>query len=199
MIGAKRTVYHETKTIRSQVMKSSVTSLILIFVILTAACVPSLHPLYTDQDLTMEPALIGTWVDKKTGESWTFSSSEKLKYTLVHVDSDGSRDKYDARLVKVGNELFLDIVPAKSDSADNRFIATHTFVHVISKESTVQISYMEPRWLKDFLKDNPSAIRHEKVNGEILLTSSPKETQKFLLEHLDTREAFSSPDALVRK
>jgi hypothetical protein len=152
----------------------------------------------------MEPTLVGTWIDKETGETWTFSNCEKLKYSLVHVDTDGRKGQYDARLVKIEDKLFLDIVPSKSGFSQNdplkdRFIATHTFVRVISSESTVQISYLEPRWLKDHLTENPGAIRHEKIGGEIVLTSQPKETQKFLVSHLNTRGAFSQPAELVLK
>lgn len=185
-------------------MKSSTTSFILIFVLCTSACVHSLNPLYTEADLTTDSRLVGTWIDASTGESWTLSNGAKLKYSLVHVDTDGRKGDYDARLVRVGDALFLDIVPVKSGFAQNdsyreHFIATHTFFHVVIKESAIQISYVEPRWLKDFLAANPDAIRHEKVSGEIVLSSSPKETQKFLLGHLATRGAFSQPAELMRK
>ena len=176
--------------------------ILLIVILLLTACVPSLHPLYTEADLTTDPKLIGTWVDKESGESWTFSNCESLKYSLIHVDSEGRKAQYDARLVKLEDKLFLDLVPVKSSAFQNdlykdHFLRTHTFVHVISKATTVQVSYMEPRWLKEYVAQNPSAIRHEKVGGEIVLTSSPKETQKFLLTHLTTREAFSTPTELT--
>jgi hypothetical protein len=185
-------------------MKTATTNFILATVIFVTSCVPSLNPLYTEADLITDPALIGTWEDKENGETWTFSNSEKLKYSLVHVDSDGRRGEYDARLVKVGEKRFLDIVPVRSTAQQNdlykdRFIATHTFIHIVSRESTVEISYMEPRWLKDFLAENPDAIRHEKINGEIVLTSSPKETQKFVLANMTTRGAFSATTELARK
>jgi hypothetical protein len=185
-------------------MKALSTSLILAIVVFAASCIPTLNPLYTEADLIMDPALVGTWVDKESGEMWTFSNTEKFKYSVIHLDSDGRKSQYDGRLVKLENKLFLDIVPIKSGSIQNEFhqglfFATHTFVHVVSTESTVQISYMDARWLKDFLAANPEAIRHEKINGEILLTSSPKETQKFVLAHLTTREAFSAPTELSRK
>ena len=177
---------------------------LLILVVFLAACVPSLHPLYTDADLTSDPTLVGTWIDKETGESWTLLNCEKLKYSLIHVDSDGRKGEYDARLVRVGDKLFLDLVPVRVPIAQNdlyrdRFIATHTFIHIVARDSAIQISYVEPGWLKDFLANNPTAIRHEKVNGEIVLTSSPKETQKFLLEHMTTRDAFSRPTEMTRK
>ena len=185
-------------------MRATSTSFILISVLFVAACIPSLNPLYTEADLITDPALTGTWEDKETGETWTFSNCEKLKYALVHVDPDGRRGEYDARLVKVGDKRFLDIVPVRSaiqqnDLYKDRFIATHTFIHIVSRESTVEISYMEPRWLKDFLAENPNAIRHEKFNGEIVLTSSAKETQKFLLANMTTRGAFSVATELARK
>ena len=185
-------------------MKSIATSSILICVLFIAACVPSLHPLYTEADLMMDPTLVGTWVDKESGESWTFSNCGKFKCSLVHIDSDGRKSEYDARLLKLEDKLFLDIVPIKSGSNQNDFyqglfFATHTFVHVVTTPSMVQISYIEPRWLKDFLVENPNAIRHEKVNGEIVLTSATKETQKFVLAHMNTRGAFSAPSELARK
>ena len=185
-------------------MKSAATSLIFISVLFASACVHSLNPLYTDADLTFDPSLVGTWYDTETGESWMIRSCEKPKYSLVHVDSDGRKGEYDARLVRVGDKLFLDLVPVRVPIAQNdlyrdRFIATHTFIHIVARDSTMQISYVDPRWLKDFLADNPTAIRHEKVNGEIVLTSSPKETQKFLLEHMTTRDAFSRPTEMTRK
>lgn len=185
-------------------MKSSATSFVLISVLFVSACVQSLNPLYTEADLTTDPSLVGTWIDKENGESWTVSICEKLKYSLVHVDRDGRKLEFDARLVKVGDKLFLDTVPAKSSRSQNdlyrdHFVATHTFVHIVIKDSAIQVSYLEPRWLKDFLAENPDAIRHSKVNGEIVLTSSPKETQKFLLEHMTTRDAFSTPSEMMRK
>ena len=185
-------------------MRSAATSLILVSVLFLAACVHSLNPLYTEADLTTDPSLVGTWYDAETGDSWTVSNCDRLKYSLVHVDSDGRKGEYDARLVRVGDKLFLDLVPVRVPIAQNdlyrdRFIATHTFIHIVTRDSTIQISYVEPRWLKDFLADNPTAIRHEKISGEIVLTSTPKETQKFLLEHMTTRGAFSAPTEMTRK
>ena len=185
-------------------MKASATSFILISVMFISACVHSLNPLYTEADLTNDPSLVGTWIDKENGESWTLSNCEKFKYTLVHIDSDGRKRDYEARLVKVGDKLFLDTVPAKSsvsqsDLYRDHFVATHSFVHIVVKESTLRISYLEPRWLKDYLAENPDAIGHSKINGEIVLTSSPKETQRFLLTHMTTRDAFSAPSEFIRK
>jgi hypothetical protein len=192
------------KKAQEVLMNLSATTFILVSALLLASCVPSLHPLYTDADLITDREIVGTWVDNETGETWTLSNGGHTKYTLVHTDADGRKGEFTARLVKLEDKLFLDIVPVASSVLQNdfyrdRFIATHTFLHVQKNASTVAISYLEPRWLKDHVAENPNSIRHEKIAGEIVLTSSPKDTQKFLLAHLNTREAFSQPAELVRK
>jgi hypothetical protein len=177
---------------------------LLAIMLFTTSCVPSLNALYTEHDVTHDSALVGVWTEKETGDTWALSRGDKLEYALVHTDGDGLKGEYIARLVKVDDKLFLDIVPAKPGFTQNdlykeHYLAAHTFVHVGIKGSVVQLSYLEPRWLKDFLAENPDAMRHASVGGQIVLTSSPKETQKFLLAHLNTRGAFSQPAELVRK
>ena len=70
---------------------------------------------------------------------------------------------------------------------------------VARKGANVQIAVLEPRWQKDLLATRPDAIRHEKISGEIVLSASSKEMQRFLLANLKTSEAFSEPLELVRK
>ena len=185
-------------------MKNILKSLVLGFVLLSAGCVPSLNPLYTEQDLIYDNSLVGVWVDKEAGETWAFSNNGKLEYKILHTEVDGRNGEFSARLVRVENEIFLDIVPiktgfAQSDFYQGHFFATHTFMHISRKGSNVQIAVLEPKWLKEVLAERPDAIRHEKINGEIVLSASPKEMQEFLLSNLKTHEAFSKPLELTRK
>lgn len=185
-------------------MKNIAKLLTIGWLLFLTSCVPSLNPLYTDQDLIYDNSLVGVWMDRDTGETWAFSNGGKLEYKLLHTEEDGRNGEFSARLVKLEEKIFLDIVPVKtgfpqSDFYQSHFLSTHTFIHVLRKESTLQISVLEPRWIKDLLAENPQAIRHEKINGEIVLTASPKEMQRFLLANLNTREAFSQPLDLTRK
>ena len=185
-------------------MKTPATVLLLAAVIFASACVPSLYPLYTEQEVTFDSALIGVWTDAESGETWALSKRDKLDYRLVHTDTDGLRGEFIGRLVKVEDNLFFDIVPIKpgftqSDFYRTQYFSTHTFVHFAIDGSTAKLSYLEPKWLEDYLAEHPDAIRHERLGGDIMLTSSPKETQKFLLAQLNTRGAFSRPGELTLK
>ena len=117
----------------------------------------------------------------------------------MHTEDDGRSGEFSARLVKIEDKTFLDIVPVKTGFAQSDFLPTHTFAHIVRKDSTVQIAMLEPQWLKDLLAENPETIRHEKINGEIVLTSGPKETQRFLLAYLNTKGAFAEPIELTKR
>ena len=173
--------------------------------LICSSCVPSLNPLYTEKDLMFDGALIGVWAEKNGRETWDLSRSDiDLEYRLRHTDEYGKKGEFSARLVRVGDKTFLDIVPVnpgftQSDFYQGHFFATHTFVHVAKNGSSVWLSAVEPEWLKDFVARNPDAIRHLKIRDVIVLASTPKETQKLLLANLNTREAFSEPVELSRK
>jgi hypothetical protein len=174
------------------------------FLLILTSCVPSLNPLYTDGDLIFDAALLGVWTDTDATESWDFSFSDEKEYKLVYTDESGKKGEFKAHLLKIEGKTFLDLTPVKpalvqNDFYKQNFLVTHTFVQITQAAPNAQIAYLEPDWLKSFLDKNPAAIRYEKLSGEILLTASTKELQKFLLAHLNTPGAFSKPIGIKRK
>jgi hypothetical protein len=104
----------------------------------------------------------------------------------------------------VGSERFLDLIPVnptlqQNDYYKGHLLPTHTFVKISGVSGASQFSYLEPKWLKTFLAKNPTAIRHQEVSGEIVLTASPREMQNFLMGHLNTESAFSEAITVKRK
>ena len=185
-------------------MKNIFRFAILGFLLFLTGCVQSLNPLYTDDDLIFDEALLGVWTDAEATESWSFTHSSGKEYKLVYTDENGKKGEFKAHLLKIDGKTFLDLTPVKPALAQNDFykanlLTTHTFVLVTQTAPNAQIAYLEPDWLKAFLDKNPAAVRHEKISGEILLTASTKELQKFLLTHLTTPGAFSKPIGIKRK
>ena len=41
-----------------------------ILAVALAGCIPSLHPLFTEDDLIFEPKLLGTWAKSKETKEW---------------------------------------------------------------------------------------------------------------------------------
>jgi len=92
----------------------------LLFYLLAAllgGCIPvlSLHPLYTEEDVTFEEKLLGTWVDdpEDPKTTWEFSRAEAKEkaYKLIYSDDEGKKGSFEVHLVKLENRLFLDVFP----------------------------------------------------------------------------------------
>lgn len=88
---------------------------ILIVVLLPLIGCPSysVHPLYTDQDAVMEPALEGTWVDPNSADQGgiTFQKSGDREYSMAGVDPHTKVNQtYKVRLVRLANQLFMDFI-----------------------------------------------------------------------------------------
>ncbi len=165
-----------------------------------AACVPSLHPLYTGQELVYEAALEGLWVDPESDERWNFQRAGEKSYRLVISDED-SWGTFDARLLKVGERYFLDLFPVDWDDPVNKFhranlIAAHAFLSVRQISPRLEMAAIDGSWLKDHLVAHPHALAHEIVEDQIVLTAQPVAMQAFFSEHFD--QAFDDYGTLTR-
>ncbi len=185
-------------------MKNTLKLLTFSFILMFASCVLSLNPFYTEQDLIFDAALLGVWTDKDSKETWELTKAGEKEYKLVYTDEDGKTGEFTAHLLKVDGKTFLDLAPAEpllpqNDFYKGHFLPIHTFALISQTAPTVQISFLEPEWLRKFLAKNPTALRHAKMEDEMLLTASPKELQKFLLAHLNTEGAFGKPISVKRK
>ena len=177
---------------------------ILVFATVICGCVPSLHPLYTEEDLIFDEALVGRWVDEDADEIWMFEKAGEKQYTLTYTDKKGKKGEFDVHLLKVEGHLFLDLYPVEPDLEQNDFykfhlLPIHTFMHVKQIEPALAMRVMDMDWFRKFLKDHPDAIAHEVVRDDFaVLTAQPKALQQFFVAHLDTEEAYGECSDLRR-
>lgn len=170
-----------------------------------AGCfVRSLHPIYTERDLVFEPALLGEWSEAGSKELWKFSRDDANGYIFVHTDEDGRRGDFRARLAKIGNVLFLDLAPIGSDSKGNllhglHFVPVHSFLHVERVGPTLRVRAPDQAWLERFLAAHPDAVRHDTIDGDLVLTAPTGELQAFWTGHLGTEGAFGDASELERR
>jgi len=85
-------------------------------VAMMTACGPAewLNPCYNDGDVTFDPALVGRW-SESDGSTLRFlkadAKSYQVVYTEVHADGTREESKFDGHLVRLGEFIFLDMVP----------------------------------------------------------------------------------------
>jgi hypothetical protein len=175
---------------------------------LMAGCVPSLNPIYTEKDLTFDPALVGVWAESDSTATWNFSKPGEDKYTLLHTDGEGHKAEFDVRLVKLKERQFIDLYLSKvgdpeiklNDWAAISLVPAHVILQVYGIGKTLKIAAMNPDWLKDYLEKHPEAIDHRKLpEDRFVLTASTRDLQKFILQHAGEGGVFGDPVELKRK
>lgn len=188
----------------------NITLFISIVLLCSTGCVPSLHPLYIEQDVVFDPNLIGLWTHE-SGESVEFSKLDVNKYQVVYRNPREERAgaaTFVGNLMKINGSMFMDLFPEHPNLHFNPemnsayrtgFVAVHSFVHVMRIEPTLQVRRLNIDWLQKITKEDPQAIRHEKIGGNVVLTASTNELQAFLLKHLKTKGAFETMGDLKRK
>jgi hypothetical protein len=90
----------------------------LAIVLLAPACGPIewLNPCYMEEDLVLDTSLVGSWKDEDGTGLLKFREAGGKSYEMVYMEerpdnAEPEETKYDARLVRQGDYLFLDMVP----------------------------------------------------------------------------------------
>lgn len=167
---------------------------------LLAACVPSVHPLYTEKDLVQDPALSGSWTNTSSSDHWAFEAAEGKSYQLVQTDAEGRVATFSAHLLKLDGVLFLDIQvtdlrdgPDKlNEVAQITLIPGHLFFKVAELGPHLKLAFVNPDWLGKLLEKNPNALAYVKTDHAFTLTASTKELQRFFRKHMKSPEMFST-------
>ncbi len=177
-------------------------------------CIPvmSLNPLFTDKEIAFDENLIGTWVDADE-TTWQFSDANKPEkaYKLIFTDDEGKKGLFVAHLVKLENNLFLDVYPDEmpwNEKDPNTtewlyntlfLVPAHAFIKINSIEPQLKMMRTDEEKMRDFLKAEPNAVEHILVEDKPVLTTSTKELQAFVLKYVDDSKVFSVEIVLNRK
>ena len=182
-------------------------SLIIGALFALCGCVPTLHSLYTEKDIVFDKALLGTWTDANSKDSWTFERDGEKAYRLIYKDSEEKSGRFEVHLFKIGNQQFLDLFPdvsalkelKQNDLYRFHLFPVHTFAKVTQIEPALQMAFADPKWFEAHLNENPKALRHERIEDRIVLTASTQELQDFIRKHAETKGPFGEASDLRRK
>lgn len=155
--------------------------------ILLGGCVPSLHPLFTDDEIIFDANLVGVWGEPNSKESWEFKPAANKKYDVIYTEEKGI-GKFDGRLGKLGNNTFIDFYPQDINLPGNDFykghlLGVHTFAKINLSKNGLKLNAMSPEDLDKLLKTKPNIIKHDRPVDRTVLIASTKELQAFIQKY----------------
>lgn len=173
----------------------------ILSILFLAGCVPSLHQLWTKDTLVYDEAIKGKYQDNK--KVWEFvGDPNSQSYELTIYEKKDKLSKLTVHLVQIGDQRFFDFYPSDNAELDcgdwlkMHLISVHMFFKVEQTEPNLMISVMHPDKIRDLLKEKPDLVQHALKKNRILLTDTPENLQKFMLDVLKIEDIFCDPETL---
>jgi hypothetical protein len=179
------------------------------------SCVPSLHPLYTQDDLIFEEKIIGTWIDEENDSIvWEFekyhpstifpSQAEETKGDFYKLTVKGEKPAvFHVHLIKLGKYLYFDFYLKNyefdNDMAELHLFPVHNFAKVRYNEDSIAIEHFNRGFIEDMIKENKARIKHEVSYGNLILTAGTEELQKFVIKYADNDELYASEPTILKR
>jgi len=166
-------------------------------------CIPSLHPLYTENELVFEPSLLGIWTEEDGRTSYEFIKDGSSSYTMIYTE-DSIPSDFAAHLLKLGDNLFLNLQPDEPECGNDfhkgYLISAHSFYKVSLEKDVLRLDGLDIDWLRDLYRDGKTALSREILQGDVfVLTASTKELQEFVLKYAENEGAFPKEGQLFRQ
>lgn len=157
-----------------------------------------MHPLYTENELMIDPGLVGVWVDPgRNAEVLRVYEGSANSYNVVFTE--GSRHVLlTGHLVNLGRYRFLDLFPQERQTYDFKF-PVHTIFQIWRTADTLRVAFLENDWLRQMSEQKRLNLKHENIAGTVVLTAATKQLQEFVVRHAENVEAFPDPGVLARR
>ena len=161
----------------------------------------SIFPLFNEKDLVFNKDLVGTWVGK---DVLTIERSGEKSYKAILKEgtepgASSSTATYTAQLGKVGKYWFLDSTPMSDHNVDHHFIKSHLITRIRLEGDGLFMATLEGDRLKELIDGGTLRVSHVKRENEIVLTASPEELQRLVLQLADDEKAFKESPKWERK
>ena len=180
-------------------------SLIAFILLLIQSCIPSLHPLYTSDDLVFDTRLIGEWMDSDS-ILWKFEKFEPSN-SIFPSKADRSRDDFykltvmdekpavfHVHLLRLEQHLYLDFYikdyEVNNDMADLHLFPVHTFARIKIDNNQVQMEQFNIEFIENLIKEKKVKIKHEVSYGNLILTAGTDELQKFVTKYANHEDMY---------
>lgn len=165
----------------------------------------SVHPLYTDQDAVVEPALEGWWSNPESDDKQgiVFQKSSDRKYTMSVLQPDAKvRQNYEVHLVRLGSEEFMDIIA--DDQTINGVnldlpmgaIPTHVILKVKISGDDLAFATLEGDAIRKQSPAGEVVLDYQMLDRGVLVTAPTDALRRYLAAH--TQDVFTPVEHLKR-
>lgn len=208
-------------------MKRKAALIILVLSLSLSSCVYSLFPLYSEETVVFKEELLGKWAVDNDGSYLLFQRPDDIEKTksgiglLMHPHGSSSSidremlyfldiydqsvssqvQRYEAHMVQLGDDYFLDIFPTSefgNETMSDNFMGMHSFFKLEASKNELKITRFDLQKLSELFNSNLIRLRHEAVDGTILITAQTEELQQFIERYAKDERVFEDTEIYQR-
>jgi hypothetical protein len=161
----------------------------------------SLNPAYDDATLAWDPALVGQWVDADDRVLLEIGRGEWRSYRL-HYEHPIETGDLTGYLTIVGNERYLDVMPARGQDRGSFLVPVHVFLRLRLEGDRLELTPLSYEWFSEHLttgKPVPglAVVFNQKENA--LIASPVAAIRSWLRAQLPDGPMFGAAATFTRK
>jgi hypothetical protein len=142
----------------------------------------SLQPVYQDDSIAWDDRLLGTWRDREDNVEVVIERAEWRSYRIRYTHPIESSE-FTAYLTAIGNEYFMDLMPARGHDYGAVLVPAHLVVRLRRDGDRLLVAPLDfDRFAEDLKAGRPAAgaaaAFDQKQN--VILTGSTKELREWL-------------------
>ena len=163
--------------------------------------VVSLHPSYDADSLGWDPALLGAWENAEDRASLQIERADWKSYRIKYVYpiETGELTGY---LTAVGDDRFLDVMPARGDDRGSFLVPVHALLRVRLTDDRLELTPLSYDWFFDRARyghkiPGLDVTLDQKENA--LIVSPTSALRNWVRGQVATGPMFGAPAVFVRK
>jgi hypothetical protein len=165
----------------------------------------SVHPLYTDQDAVVEPALEGTWsASPAEKEEYCFQRSGDHEYSLAVLYGDTKvSQNYEVHLVRLDGQLFMDLIfknqTVRGAEVDDPLgiVPAHVIAKVQISGDDLAFATLEDDAIQNQSTSGGTPLDYQMASTSMLVTTETEALRSYISAHAE--DGFSDFEHLQRK
>lgn len=175
--------------------------------LLMAACVTSVSPIYTDDTLVEEAALVGTWAGS-SGDVLKVTPGPGKSYGVAMIDQDGTVSAWTVRVTRIGGLRWVDVEPqpmpsAWSDDYRGAFLPLHQFWILRRADSLLSLASINSDSLRALLAEHSGPVSRlplgSSEGGDIILAGTTAEIRELLADLVERPGFIEEGDESMRR
>jgi len=161
----------------------------------------SLQPAYDDETIAWDPELVGSWIDADDNVTMEVERGEWKSYriTYAHPIETATVTAY---LTAIGDEHFIDIMPARGEDRGSFLVPVHAVVHVRLEADRLELTPLSYDRFSDRLRARQAVtglniVQDQKKNA--LIVSPTVRLRTWLRMQPATGPMFGASAVFTRK